>query len=90
MGIRRQSHAVVKASNSALFWAVNNASSRVFPKERGTKSCLFLPSRIDQSFLTLSLQVLIHFHRLNRCDSWAPTVDVGNKMFFSLFRLCLP
>ena len=55
MGIRRQSHPVANASNSSLFWALNNSSSSVFPKERGTKSCLLLPLWVYQCFLTLSL-----------------------------------
>ena len=55
MGIRRQSHPVANASNSSLFWALNDSSSSVFPKERGTKSCLLLPLWVYQCFLTLSL-----------------------------------
>ena len=55
VGIRRQSHPLVDASHSSLFWAMNNSSSTVFPKERGTKSCLFLPLWVYQCFLTLSL-----------------------------------
>ena len=55
MGIRRQSHALVSASSSSLFWAINNSLSTAFPKERGTRSCPFLPLWIYQRLLALSL-----------------------------------
>ena len=55
VGIRRQSRTLVDASHSSFFRALNNSSSTVLPKERGTKSCVFLPLWVYQCSLTLSL-----------------------------------
>ena len=55
MGIRRQSHPAVSASNSCVFWASNNSLATVFPKERGAQSCLLLPLWVYQCFLALLL-----------------------------------
>ena len=74
----------MEASKSSPFWVMRNSSETVSSKEGGTKSCLFLPLGAYQSFLTLSLQVLTDFHRLNRCDSWALAAGVDNKRIFSL------
>jgi len=46
---------IVNAGQSSLFCAITNSFWTVFPKQRGTKSCLFPPSWFHQCFLNLLL-----------------------------------
>lgn len=85
MGMRCQGQPVTNVSTISLSWAVQDPLSTMFPRERRTKACLFLPLEVYQCFLALSLQVLISCPWLNPCDSWAPAPDIHqNKRGFSL------
>lgn len=84
-GMMHQRQPVTNVSISSLFWAVKDSLSTMFPRERGSKACLFLSLEVYQCLLALLLQVPIACPWLNLCDPQASAHDVHqNKRGFSL------